>query len=73
MKLIPSSLLIAMFSINTLLYAQTLSVESNDVMAQELKTKCQMGYESNWILDKYRSNRYRRNWKMEIAVSKFSW
>lgn len=37
MKLIPSSLLIAMFSINTLLYAQTLSVESNDVMAQELR------------------------------------
>jgi hypothetical protein len=37
MKLIPSSLLIAMFSINTLLYAQTLPVESNDVMAQELR------------------------------------
>lgn len=37
MKLIPSSLLIAIFSVNTLLYAQTLSGESNDIMAQELR------------------------------------
>ncbi|MGJ0331226.1 hypothetical protein NG751_05000 [Aliarcobacter cryaerophilus] len=37
MKLILSSLLIAMFSINTLLYAQALSGESNDIMAQQLR------------------------------------